>query len=269
MTTRKKITPGQICGMKRRKTPIVALTAADFITARLLDEAGVDLILVGDSVGTTLLGYESTVPVTMREMVHHTRAVTRAKVSALVVADMPFGSYHQSDAQAVRNATRLVREGGADAVKLEGGKKRQSAIAAIVRAGIPVLAHIGLLPQDILEEGGYHVKGRDLSQVEALEADLKAVEVAGAFACVLEYVRAHAARKLTKMSVIPTIGIGSGVECDGQVLVSTDMLGLQSWLAPRAARRYAELGPTMKKAFEKYANDVRNRKFPGKKESFE
>ncbi len=269
MTPRKKITPKAIRERKRKGRLIVALTAADFITARLLDDAAVDIILVGDSVGTTLLGYESTVPVTMRDMLHHTKAVARAKVSGLVVADMPFGSYHQSKAQAVRNALRFVREGGADAVKLEGGLVQKATIAAIVNAGIPVLGHIGLLPQSILQEGGYKVQGRTEAQVEALERDIHAVEEAGAFACVLEYICAPIARKLTKMTSIPTIGIGSGRHCDGQVLVTSDMLGLQGGFAPRAVRRYAELGKEMKTAFEKFTKDVLKGKFPGKEESFE
>ena len=265
---RKKITAPTIMGMKKSRRKIVVLTAADFITARLLDEAGVEIILVGDSLGTTLLGYESTVPVTMREMLHHVRAVTRAKPSALVVADMPFGSYHQSVAQAVRNAVRFVREAGADAVKLEGGVNQAGKIRAIVETGIPVMAHLGLLPQSVLREGGYHVQGQTPRQVRTLERDLRAVEKAGAFACVLEYVRVGVAARLTRRASIPTIGIGAGAGCDGQVLVTSDLLGLQSWLTPRAARRYAEAGTIFGEAFRKFADDVRGGRFPSEKESF-
>lgn len=266
---RKKITAPAIIRMKKASRKVVVLTAADFITTRILDEAGVDIILVGDSLGTTVLGYESTVSVTMREMLHHLKAVTRAKPRALVVADLPFGSYHQSVAQAVRNSVRLVREGGADAVKLEGGTVHAEKIAAIVKAGIPVMGHLGLLPQSVLREGGYRVHGRTPADVQALKNDLKAVQKAGVFACVLEYVSAPVATQLTRASSIPTIGIGSGKGCDGQVLVVSDLLGLQSWLTPRAARQYAELGKIMKDAFLHYAEDVRAGKFPGNAETLE
>ncbi len=266
--SRKKMTVPFIRAMKGKGTKIVALTCADFITARLLDEAGVDIILVGDSLGTTFLGYENTLSVTMRDMLHHLKAVTRTKLTALIVADMPFGSYHQSCEQAVRNAVRLVREGGADAVKLEGGESQIDRIKAIVTAGIPVMAHLGLLPQSILQEGGYRVHGRTLEQVEQLKRDFGVIEKAGVFSCVLEYVVANVAEKITRQASIPTIGIGSGGACDGQVLVTSDLLGLQAWLEPRAARHYAEVGKLMKKAFETYAEDVRRGKFPSKRESF-
>jgi 3-methyl-2-oxobutanoate hydroxymethyltransferase len=266
-SARKKITPTAIRELKKARKKIVVLTAADFITARLLDESAVDMILVGDSLGTTLLGYPSTVSVTLREMLHHIKAVARARPSALLVADMPFGSYHQSKEQAVRNAVRLIREGGADAIKLEGGVAQEENIRAIVQAGIPVMAHIGLQPQSVLHEG-YRVQGKTPSSVQALKKDLKAVEGAGAFSCIFEYIQATTAKTLTKLSSIPTIGIGSGPHCDGQVLVTSDLLGLQSWLTPKAARQYAQLGKEMKKAFEKYSDDVRKGKFPTMKESF-
>ena len=264
----KKTTAPAIRAMKKKGVKIVALTCADFITARLLDEAGVDIILVGDSVGTTWLGYESTVSVTMRDMIHHVKAVARAKPSALLVADMPFGSYHQSSAQAVRNAVRFVREGGADAVKLEGGKSQAEKIKAIVEAGIPVLAHVGLLPQSLLREGGYRVRGKTSADAQLLEKDVVAIEKAGAFCCILEYVRAPVAEKLTRLVSIPTIGIGSGAGCDGQILVTTDLLGLQAGLKPRAARHYAEIGKLMEEAFKTFAEDVRGGRFPGEEESF-
>lgn len=265
--TRKKITAPAIRAAKAAGRRLAALTAADFITARLLDEAGIEIILVGDSLGTTYLGHESTVFVRMADMVHHTAAVARARPAALVVADLPFGAYQESPAQAVRNATRLVRAGGAEAVKLEGGAEYAGRVRAIVEAGIPVMAHLGLLPQSVLREGGYKIRGRTSEEAARLEADLRAVEEAGAFAVVLEYVASATARRLTERAVIPTIGIGSGPGCDGQVLVTSDLLGLQAWLAPRAARRYAELGATMRKAFARFAADVRRGKFPGRKET--
>ena len=268
VTARKKNSPATISAMKKSGAKIVALTAADFITTRLLNEAGVDIILVGDSLGTTILGYENTVSVTMREMMHHVKAVTRAKPSPLVVADMPFGSYQESTAQAIRNAVRFIREGNADAVKLEGGETQSEKIKAIVHAGIPVMAHLGLLPQSILREGGYRVQGKTPAQIQQLKKDLRAIEKAGAFACILEYVRADVAGQLTKLASIPTVGIGSGPKCDGQILVTSDLLGLQTWLTPKAARRYAELGVTMRRAFEHYGRDVREGKFPSKAESF-
>lgn len=255
--------------MKNAGRKIVGLTAADFITARVVDDAGIDLLIVGDSLGTTLLGHASTVSVTMDDMLHHVKAVTRARTAALVIADMPFGSYHRSIEQAVRNAVRFVQEGGADAVKLEGGASQAGKIRAIVEAGIPVLAHLGLLPQSVLREGGYHVQGKTSMQVQALKKDLRAVERAGAFGCVIEYLKVGVARQLTKAAAIPTIGIGSGPHCDGQVLVTTDLLGLNLGHMPRAARRYADLAKAMRAAFERFAADVQKGAFPSAQESFE
>jgi 3-methyl-2-oxobutanoate hydroxymethyltransferase len=255
--------------MKNAGRKIVGLTAADFITARLLDESNIDFIIVGDSLGTTLLGYETTVYVTMEVMLHHVKAVARARPSALVIADMPFGTYHLSEEQAVQNAIRFVQEGGADAVKLEGGARQAPKIRAIVEAGIPVLAHLGLLPQSVLREGGYHVQGKTSPQINALKKDLRAVESAGAFACVLEYLRAGVARQLTRAAAIPTIGIGSGPHCDGQVLVTTDLLGLNLGHMPRAARSYADLKKIMMSAFGGFIADVQKGRFPSPRESFE
>jgi 3-methyl-2-oxobutanoate hydroxymethyltransferase len=266
LKTRTKVSTELIRSMKGKRK-IVSLTAADFITAKVLDDAEVDIILVGDSLGTTLLGYKNTVHVTMRDMLHHLKAVTRAKPLALVVADMPFGSYQRNTELALRNATRLIQEGGADAVKLEGGMLYEETVTRIIQAGIPVMGHIGLLPQSVLSEG-YRVKGRTPEELDRLQKDLQSLERAGCFACVLEYIRAPVAKELTQGSRIPTIGIGSGKSCDGQVLVTTDLLGLQSWLNPRAARAYAKLGEQMKKAFTSFARDVRTGRFPGPKESF-
>jgi 3-methyl-2-oxobutanoate hydroxymethyltransferase len=264
---RKKINAVSLRKYKDQNTKIVALTAADFLTARLLDESGVDVILVGDSLGTTWLGYPTTVSVSMREMLHHLRAVSRAQPKAMVVVDMPFGSYHQSVDQAVRNAVRLVQEGKADAVKLEGGVVQFRKIQAIVETGIPVMGHIGLLPQSFLTEGTYRVKGKSRNERAQLKKDFEAVQKAGAFACVLEYIHAPFTKVLNRKSKILTIGIGSGPDCDGQVLVTSDMLGLPSWGMPRAVRQYANLRSVMGNAFSKYVEDVKNQKFPTERES--
>lgn len=250
------------------KAKIVSLTAYDFMTARLLDEAGIHLILVGDSVGTTVLGYKNTIPVTMEDMLHHLKAVVRAQPNALVVGDMPFMSYHLSNEQALTNAARFIQEGGADTVKLEGGVTVADKVRALVDAGIPVLGHIGLAPQHVLNLGGYKVQGRTDPDAQRLIDDAKALEDAGAFAVVLEYVPASLGQRITESIRIPTIGIGAGPHCDGQVLVVHDMLGMVSWLAPKAAKRYANLADEMKKAFAAYRTEVENGTFPGKDQSF-
>lgn len=217
--------------MKKRGEKIAALTAYDYPTARLLDESGIDIILVGDSVGMVVLGYEDTTPVTLEEIVHHTRAAARGVKRALLVADMPIHTYDTPD-QAVITARRLV-EAGAQAVKLEGGVSRAPQIEAITSAGIPFMAHIGMLPQNVREEGGYKVKGRTQSEIDALLADALAVEKAGAFSVVLEIVMAKIAEQITKTITIPTIGIGSGENCDGQILVTHDLIGLFPWFTPK------------------------------------
>ena len=231
---------------KRRGERITSLTAYDYPTARLLDEAGIDIILVGDSLGMVVLGYEDTTEVTLEAMVHHTRAVARAVKRALLVADLPIHTYDDSEAAAA-NARRLLAA-GAEAVKLEGGASHAGQIEAIVRAGIPLMAHIGMLPQSVREEGGYKLKGRTQGEMEALLNDARAVERAGAFAVVLEIVAAETARQISKAIEIPTIGIGSGEGCDGQILVTHDLIGLFPWFTPKFVRREADVAGEIRRA---------------------
>ncbi len=248
--------------------PIVALTAYDYPSAKLVDEAGVDLVLVGDSVANVALGYDSTIPVTLDEMILVSRAVRRAVRTALVVGDLPFGSYHESPEQAVRSAIRFVKEGGAEAVKLEGGRKRVEAVRRIVDAEIPVLGHVGLTPQSVNALGGYRVQGKTVEAARALVEDAEALEAAGAFAIVLEAVPAEIARLVTRRVSIPTIGIGAGVHCDGQILVYTDVIGLSFGHTPKFVRRYADVSSVISDAVGRYATDVRSRAFPTEAESY-
>ena len=257
-----------IVGLKRRGEPIAVLTAYDFPMARLADEAGAEIVLVGDSLGTVVLGYESALPVTMEDMLHHVRAVTRAKPSALVVADMPFMSYQASVEDAVRNAGRFVQEGGADAVKLEGGERVAAAVRRIVEIGIPVMGHLGLTPQSVLAFGGYKVQARAEAEQERLLRDARLLEECGCFAMVLEGIPAHVGEAVTREVGVPTIGIGAGPGCDGQVLVSHDLLGLYLGRSPKFVRRYADLAGTMRDAFTRYVADVKARRFPGAGESY-
>jgi 3-methyl-2-oxobutanoate hydroxymethyltransferase len=265
---RAKVTAPAVVALKRKGEPITVVTAYDFPTARLADQAGVEILLVGDSVGTVVLGYDSTLPVTMADMLHHTRAVTRAKPSALVVGDMPFMSYQASDEQAVINAGRLVQEGGADAIKLEGGARVAGAVRRIVDAGIPVMGHLGLTPQSVLAFGGYKVQARGEADQERLLADARALEAAGCFALVLEGIPARLGAVVSRELQIPTIGIGAGVNCDGQVLVTHDLLGLYHGHRPKFVRRYAELGDATRDAFARYVADVKARAFPSDAESY-
>src|SRR3989441_11378593 len=262
-----KVTIHRLRAMKQRGEKIAALTAYDFFTAKIMDEAGIELILVGDSLGMAVLGYENTLPVTMEEMLHHTRAVARARPKALVVADMPFMTY-SNVRQAQQNAGRFI-QAGAEAVKLEGGETVIEQVRALVAAGIPVLGHIGLLPQSILETGGYKIQGRKTENVERLVHDAKLLEQAGAFAIVIEGTVAEVARKITGTVTVPTIGIGAGAGCDGQILVSNDMLGLFTWFTPKHVKRYANLAEEMRKAFAAYKRDVESGEFPGDEHSFE
>ena len=266
---RAKVTAPAVVALKRKGEIITVVTAYDFPTARLADQAGVEILLVGDSLGTVVLGYESTLPVTMDDMLHHTRAVTRAKPSALVVGDMPFMSYQASDEQAVLNAGRFVQEGGADAIKLEGGARVASAVRRIVDAGIPVMGHLGLTPQSVLAFGGYKVQARGEADQERLLADAKSLEAAGCFSLVLEGIPARLGAVVSRELQIPTIGIGAGVNCDGQVLVTHDLLGLYHGHRPKFVRRYAELGDAMRDAFARYVADVKARRFPSDAESYE
>ncbi len=247
---------------------IVCLTAYDYPTARLLDEAGVDVILVGDSLAMVVLGHDSTLPVTIDEMLHHTRAVRRGTKRALVVADMPFGSYHSDTAESLRNAVRFVKEAGAEAVKVEGGERRLELIARLTEAEIPVMGHIGLTPQSVNALGGYRVQGKTVDSAEQLLRDARAVEAAGAFAVVLEAVPRELASQITRELRIPTIGIGAGPDCDGQILVVHDLLGLTFEQTPKFARKYANVGEIISRAVREYAADVRSGNFPTDNESY-
>jgi 3-methyl-2-oxobutanoate hydroxymethyltransferase len=242
---------------------VVMLTAYDCATARLLDEAGVHAVLVGDSLGMTALGYATTVPVTVADILHHTAAVARGVRRALVIADMPFLSYQVSIPQALENAGRLVQQGGADAVKLEGGEAVAPAVHALVANGIPVLGHIGLLPQHVHATGGYKVRGRTPEEADQLRRDARALGEAGAFAIVLEGMPAALAGEITAAVRVPTIGIGAGPACDGQVLVVNDLLGLSGEQVPKFVRRYADLESVMREAFCRFRKDVEAGAFPG------
>ncbi|MDQ2825021.1 MAG: 3-methyl-2-oxobutanoate hydroxymethyltransferase [Verrucomicrobiota bacterium] len=242
--------------MKRGGEKITALTAYDYPTARLLDESGIDIILVGDSVGMVVLGYEDTTHVTLEEMLHHTRAVARGVQRALLVVDLPIGTYTTPD-QAVTTAKQLV-EVGAEAVKLEGGLSHVAQIEAITRAGIPFMAHIGMLPQSVRNEGGYKIKGRTHAEAEALIADAKAVEQAGAFSVVLEIVVSDLAKRITNAIEIPTIGIGSGEQCDGQILVTHDLIGLFPWFTPKFVSPEARVADEIRSAARAFIERTRN-----------
>jgi len=247
---------------------ITCLTAYDYPTARLLDEAGVDILLVGDSLGMVVLGYDSTLPVTLEEMLHHTRAVRRGTQRALLVTDMPYGSFHVSIEESVRNAMRLVKEGGAEAVKVEGGERRLELIARLVEAEIPVMGHIGLTPQSVNALGGFHVQGKTADAAQQLERDARAVEAAGAFSIVLESVPREVGAQITQKLRIPTIGIGAGPDCDGQVLVFSDFAGLTQGHMPKFARKYANLAVEISRAAAEYCDDVRAGRFPSDAESY-
>lgn len=254
--------------MKREGDKIAVLTAYDFPFARLMDQAGIDMILVGDSVGSVVSGYDNTLPVTMDEMLYHTRAVVRGTSTALVVADMPFLSYQVDLRDARLNAGRLVKEGGAQAVKLEGGTNVAETIAAIVAMDIPVVAHIGLTPQSIHRMGGFRIQGKKDEQARQLLADAKAVEAAGAFAVVLEGIPADLGRQITETLSIPTIGIGAGVHCDGQVLVIHDILGLCEKYSPKFVKRFADVSGTISQGIADYIEEVKAKTFPGEEHSF-
>lgn len=262
-----KLTASRIKALKGTRR-ISCLTAYDYSTARIMDASGIDLILVGDSLAMTVLGYDTTLPVTMDEMVHHTSAVVRGVKSALVVADMPFMSYQVSNEQALENAGRLIKEAGADAVKIEGGAIRVQLVRSLVQNGIPVLGHIGLTPQSIREMGGYKVQGRNSEGAQILLNDAQQLAKAGVFAIVLECMPTELGAAITKAVCVPTIGIGAGRHCDGQILVSHDMLGMYSDLAPRFVKKYASLGDAMLKAFAEYRTDVEKNRFPDAKHSY-
>ncbi|SYZ78646.1 ketopantoate hydroxymethyltransferase [Trichococcus shcherbakoviae] len=253
---------------KQKNERLTMLTAYDYSTAKLIDASGIDSVLVGDSLGMVMLGYEDTLSVTMEDMIHHTKAVARGVKDALVVSDLPFMSYQTSVYDAVSNAGRLIKEGRAQAVKLEGGIEVCPQIKAIVEASIPVMAHLGLTPQSVNAFGGFKVQGKDEEAARSLIEQAKAVEAAGAFAVVLECIPAKLAELITKSISIPTIGIGAGNGCDGQVLVYQDMLGLYSDFTPKFVKRYAEIGPQMQTAIEDYITEVKSGAFPAAEHTF-
>jgi len=254
--------------MKQKGEKIAMLTAYDYVTAKMVDQVGVPLILVGDSLGMVMLGYESTIPVTMEEMLHHTRAVVRGTQGALVVGDMPFMTYHASIAEALHNAARFIQEGGAQAVKLEGGRTVAETVRRLVECGIPVMGHIGLTPQSIHQLGGFKVRGKGVEEARKMLDDALALQDAGAFAVVLECVPAALSGLITRKLEIPTIGIGAGAECDGQVQVISDILGLYTDFLPKHAKRYAELAGEMKTAIAGYMAEVKSVSFPTSKQSY-
>lgn len=253
---------------KENGDKITMLTAYDYSTAKLMEEAGINTILVGDSLGMVMLGYDDTIPVTMEDMIHHTRAVTRATKDTFVIGDMPFMSYHVSTEQAVTNAGRLMKEGGCQAVKLEGGAKVCEQIRAIVNAQIPVCAHIGLTPQSVNAFGGFKVQGKSEEDARQIIEDAKAVEAAGAFMVVLECVPEKLAKLISETISIPTIGIGAGAGCDGQVLVYQDMLNLYGGFKPKFVKHFANLGELMKEAFAEYSREVKAGTFPAEEHTF-
>lgn len=267
MNVKDKWTAPRIRALKGRGR-IACLTAYDHPTARRLDEAGFPLVLVGDSVGMTQLGYDTTLPVTMDEMLHHAAAVARGAGRALVVADLPFLSYQASTEDAIRNAGRLLKEAGVDAVKLEGGFHCADTVRALIECGIPVMGHVGLAPQSVRTMGGYRVQGRDADSAARIRNDARALDAAGCFAIVLEGIPAALAGEITREIGAPTIGIGAGPECDGQVLVVNDMLGLSGDFAPKFVKRYAELGSVMLEAFRVYRADVEQGRFPGPEHAY-
>ena len=260
---RKKVTIQHIQAMKTRLEVISMLTAYDYPTALLMDQAGLDIILVGDSLGMVVLGYENTLQVTMEEMIHHCRAVARGAKYALLVGDMPFMSYQISTTEAIRNAGRFLQEGGMNAIKLEGGNERAETIRAIVDTGIPVMGHLGLTPQSVHQLGGYRPQGRDAEAAYRLVEDALVLQEAGCFSLVLESIPGRLAKLVSQRLDIPTLGIGAGLGCDGQVLVTHDLLGIFERFTPKFVKRYANLAGEMRAAFSDFKSEVKDRKFPG------
>jgi len=262
------ITTSDLRKYKQENKPIAMITAYDYPSAKLVEEAGADVILVGDSLGMVVLGYDSTIPVTMEDMIHHTKAVARGTKRAFVVADMPFLSYHGTVEESVKNAGRLMQEGMAKAVKIEGGLEVVPVVKRCTQAGIPVMGHIGLTPQAVHQLGGYKVQGKDIESAKRLLEEAKALEEAQAFAIVLECVPEEVAAKISESVSIPTIGIGAGAGCDGQVLVFHDVLSYASSLKPKFVKSYAQIGPIIQQAVTDYVLDVKTRKFPAKEHVF-
>jgi 3-methyl-2-oxobutanoate hydroxymethyltransferase len=263
-----KITASSLLEKKKHHELITCLTAYDYPSARLIDEAGIDMILVGDSLGMVMLGYDNTLPVSVPEMLHHVRAVRRGVKHALLIADMPYASYHVGMRDTLRNAVRFIKDGGAEAVKIEGGEKRARIVERLVDAEIPVVGHIGLTPQSLHAMGGYKVQGKSLKAVEQLMRDAVALERAGAFCVVLEGIPREVAAMITRELEVPTIGIGAGPDCDGQVLVFHDLLGLTFAPAAKFVRRYADLGSAITNAVLTYKDDVKSGSFPSEAESY-
>ncbi len=263
-----RITINQVAEMRRNGEKITMLTAYDYATAKLVDEAGIPLILVGDSLGMVVLGYESTIPVTMEEMLHHTKAVVRGVKQAMVISDMPFMTYHVSADDALRNAARFIQEGGAQAIKLEGGVAVAEKVRRVVECGIPVMGHIGLTPQSIHQFGGFKVQGKSLEAATKLLKDAQALEEAGVFAIVLETVPAQLAALITGKVNVPTIGIGAGIDCDGQVQVINDVLGSFTDFVPKHAKQYTKLTDIVRTAVGEYYNEVKAGSFPTDQQSF-
>lgn len=268
MSTNSRITTQTIRQKKVEGTPVTMLTAYDFSMASILDDAGIDMLLVGDSLGNVILGYDSTLPVTMEDMIHHTKAVCRGAKRSMVVVDMPFMSYQVSVKQGISNAGRLIKETGAQAVKLEGGAEVADVVKGIVRAGIPVVGHIGLTPQAVHNLGGYKVQGKDEQTAQKLLNDAKILEESGAFAVVLECVPTPLAKKVTESLQISTIGIGAGFHCDGQVLVINDLLGLYPKFVPKFVKQYTTLHTPVMEAVIAYKTEVENRTFPAAEHGF-
>ncbi|MFH1940784.1 MAG: 3-methyl-2-oxobutanoate hydroxymethyltransferase [bacterium] len=268
MDPKEKITIPKLKEMKKRGEKIACLTAYDYITASLLDAAGVDLILVGDSGAMVFAGHETTLPITIDQMIYHSQAASRGVKRALLIADMPFLSFQVTPEEAIRNAGRFLKEGGADGVKVEGGEPMAETIRRLVSVGIPVMGHLGLTPQSIRSFGTYCLRGKKTDEAEELKRNAIMMEEAGAFAMVLEKIPAPLAREITRSVSIPTIGIGAGPDCDGQILVTHDMLGLFEAFKPKFVRRYAELAQTIRTAVETYSKDVKDGKYPSKEESY-
>jgi len=263
-----RVTITEIKEMKQRKEKIPMLTAYDYVMAKIVDEAGMPLILVGDSLGMVMLGYESTIPVTMEEMIHHTKAVVRGAKKALIIGDMPFMTYHISVSDTLHNAARFIQEGGAQAVKLEGGEGVAEKVRRLVDCGIPVMGHIGLTPQYIHQLGGFKVQGKVVEEAKKLLNDACILEEAGAFAIVLECTPAPLSKLITQKLAIPAIGIGAGPDCDGQVQVISDMLGLYTEFVPRHAKQYARLAGDIKTAASSYISEVKSLSFPTMEHSY-
>lgn len=265
---RKRVTIPQLTEWKKNQRKITALTAYDYTFARLLDESGIDVILVGDSAGMVAMGYENTLPVTMDEMIHHTRGVRRGVQQALLVGDMPFMSYHTSAEDTIRNAGRFIQEGGAEAVKMEGGSRVLDKISAVIQAGISVMGHVGLTPQSVHQFGGYRVQGKNYLDARQIKKDGLDLQKAGVFSLVLEGIPMDLAAEITADLEIPTIGIGAGPHCDGQILVTQDMLGMNLDFAPKFVKKYGELGTAIRSAVQDYVDEVQSGGFPDEAHSY-